>query len=86
MLLSDYNSEITDPSLPKQHCIPVEQAIARDPRIHHVAVVGVPDARLGEIVGALVVPRAGLEITTSEVKALCREQCAYPTLVRKCID
>ena len=49
-------------------------------------MVGVPDARLGEIVGALVVPRTGLVITTSEVKALCREQCAYPAPERKYID
>jgi acyl-CoA synthetase (AMP-forming)/AMP-acid ligase II len=35
----------------------VENALFADPRLLDCAVVGIPDKRLGELVGALVVPR-----------------------------
>lgn len=40
-----------------QHSITVENALFADSRLLDCAVVGIPDKRLGELVGALVVPR-----------------------------
>ena len=41
------------------YCSEVESAIYAHPDVAEAAVFGVPDERLGEIVGAAVVPRAG---------------------------
>ncbi|MEZ5504372.1 MAG: AMP-binding protein [Halioglobus sp.] len=57
-------------------CIEVEAAIYAHPGIHEVAVFGLPDERLGEIVGAVVVPRAGLELTADELREYLAEHLA----------
>jgi acyl-CoA synthetase (AMP-forming)/AMP-acid ligase II len=36
-------------------------------KIHDVAVIGIPDERLGEIVAAIVQPKPGQEMTEEEV-------------------
>jgi len=53
----------------------VENSIFADERVHEVSVVGVPHRRLGEIVGALVVPKEGLygKMTEKEVISRCKE-------------
>ena len=50
-------------------CLEVEAAIYAHPGVHEVAVFGLPDARLGEIVGAAVVVRPGVELTADELRA-----------------
>ncbi len=50
-------------------CLEVEAAIYAHPGVHEVAVFGLPDARLGEIVGAAVVVRTGVELTADELRA-----------------
>jgi long-chain acyl-CoA synthetase len=50
-------------------CLEVEAAIYNHPGVHEVAVFGLPDARLGEIVGAAVVVRTGVELTADELRA-----------------
>jgi acyl-CoA synthetase (AMP-forming)/AMP-acid ligase II len=52
----------------------VERVVRLDPRVDAVAVFGVPDARLGERVAALVVARAPLE--PDELAALCGQHLA----------
>jgi acyl-CoA synthetase (AMP-forming)/AMP-acid ligase II len=47
----------------------VEDAIRSHPSVHDVAVVGVPDARFGELVCALVEPRPGATIDQAEIVA-----------------
>jgi acyl-CoA synthetase (AMP-forming)/AMP-acid ligase II len=54
----------------------IEQVIARHERVSEVAVVGVPDARLGEVGCAFVVPRPGAAPTEAEIIAFCRERLA----------
>jgi long-chain acyl-CoA synthetase len=49
-------------------CLEVEAAIYAHPGVHEVAVFGLPDERLGEIVGAAVVLREGTEITAAELR------------------
>jgi acyl-CoA synthetase (AMP-forming)/AMP-acid ligase II len=54
----------------------VERALAALPAVSESAVVGVPDARLGEVGKAFVVPRPGCAVTSSEVIEFCRGRLA----------
>ena len=54
----------------------VEQVLARHPLVSEVAVVGVPDERLGEVGKAFVVARPGAGVEPDEVVAFCRERMA----------
>ncbi|WP_433872996.1 FadD3 family acyl-CoA ligase [Saccharopolyspora sp. CA-218241] len=54
----------------------VEQVLARLPGIADAAVVGAPDARLGEVGKAYLVRRGGAEPSATEVIAHCREHLA----------
>lgn len=51
----------------------VEDALAAHPEVAEVAVVGAPDDRWGEVVCAVVVPRAGAALTEDDVLAFGRE-------------
>ena len=50
----------------------IEQAITRHEKVSEAAVIGVPDARLGEVGRAFVVPRPGATVTEEEIIAFCR--------------
>jgi acyl-CoA synthetase (AMP-forming)/AMP-acid ligase II len=54
----------------------IEATILRHPAVSQVAVVGVPDERLGEVGLAVVVPRPGTEVDADELVAWCREEMA----------
>jgi acyl-CoA synthetase (AMP-forming)/AMP-acid ligase II len=54
----------------------IENMILRHPSVGQVAVVGVPDHRLGEVGMAFVVPRAGATVDVDELVAWCREEMA----------
>ena len=54
----------------------VEDVIAQLPALSEVAVIGLPDDHWGEAVTAVVVPRAGQQVTVQEVQALCRRSLA----------
>ena len=55
----------------------VESALLRHPAIAEVAVVGVPDERMGEVGMAFAVARSGYEIDSTEVIAWCRGLANY---------
>ena len=57
-------------------CLEVEAAVYTHPAVHEVAVFGLPDQRLGEIVGAAVVLRDGVELTTEELTAYLADHLA----------
>jgi len=60
------------------NCYPaeIEKIMARNLDYAQVAVVGVPDPRMGEVGKAFVIPRAGAEITPDGVIAWCRAEMA----------
>jgi long-chain acyl-CoA synthetase len=62
----------------------LEEVMLTHPAVSLVAVVGVPDERLGEEVKAFVVKKAGMDVTEDELRAWCKEQFAaykYPRLI-----
>lgn len=49
----------------------IESCLHKHPKIFDVAVIGVPDERLGETVAAIIAPKPGERITEDELKAYC---------------
>jgi long-chain acyl-CoA synthetase len=63
----------------------VEEVLFAHPAVEQAAVIGVPDARLGEEVMAVVKVRSGASTTGEDLIAYCRERLAaykYPRYVR----
>ncbi len=54
----------------------IEGMMLEHPGISQVAIVGVPDERMGEVGMAFVVPRPGAEIVEADLIAWCRERMA----------
>jgi acyl-CoA synthetase (AMP-forming)/AMP-acid ligase II len=54
----------------------IENMIMRHPTVGQVAIVGVPDHRLGEVGRAFVVPRAGATVDPEALIAWCRTEMA----------
>jgi acyl-CoA synthetase (AMP-forming)/AMP-acid ligase II len=67
------------------NCYPaeIENLMYRHPGIAQVAVVGVPDERMGEVGVAFVVLRPGAELSAEEIVAWCREQMANYKVPRR---
>ena len=55
----------------------VEEFLYTCPKVGEVQVIGIPNARLGEIVVAWVRLRPGVEATEEEIRAFCQGQIAY---------
>jgi long-chain acyl-CoA synthetase len=54
----------------------VEEALYEHPKVLEAAVIGLPDARHGEMVCAYVVPQPGEQPSAEELAAFCRERLA----------
>ncbi|SKD04204.1 Acyl-CoA synthetase (AMP-forming)/AMP-acid ligase II [Burkholderia sp. CF099] len=54
----------------------VEETLFSHPAVQLAQVVGVPDARLGEVAAAFVVLRPGTGATSEELVAWCKSRCA----------
>ena len=55
----------------------VEEFLYTHPKVDEAQVVGIPNARLGEIVAAWVRLRSGMEATEEEIRDFCQGQIAY---------
>jgi fatty-acyl-CoA synthase len=63
----------------------VEEFLYTHPKIGEAQVVGIPNARLGEVVAAWVRLKPGVDATEEEIRQFCEGQIAYykiPALVR----
>jgi HIP---CoA ligase len=60
------------------NCYPaeIERMMAAHPAVAQVAVIGVPDERLGEVGKAFVVPRPGQQVDAGALIAWCRDKMA----------
>jgi acyl-CoA synthetase (AMP-forming)/AMP-acid ligase II len=54
----------------------VEQVLARHPGVAESVVIGVPDAKMGEVGKAYVLPRPGQSPAAQDLIAFCRTQLA----------
>lgn len=54
----------------------VEEVLHGHPAVQQAQVIGVPDARLGEVTGAFVLLKQGQEATSEELVEWCRQRCA----------
>jgi acyl-CoA synthetase (AMP-forming)/AMP-acid ligase II len=54
----------------------IENLMLAHPDVSQVAVVGIPDDRLGEVGVAFVVPRSGATADPDEIVAWCRTEMA----------
>ena len=57
--------------------IEVEDCLYRHPAVAEACVIGVPDEKWGETVKALVVRKAGVEVTEAEIIEHCRAELAH---------
>ena len=57
--------------------VEIENFLSRYPKIKDVAVIGIPDARLGEIAAAIIEPAEGAVCTAEEIEEFCRELPRY---------
>ncbi|MGA8262042.1 MAG: AMP-binding protein [Arenicellales bacterium] len=60
----------------------IEEFLFRHPKIESVQVVGVPDAKYGEEIGAWVKLKSGETATPEEIKAFCKDQIAHYKIPR----
>src|SRR3954453_18470926 len=61
----------------------IENALLRHQDVSAAAVIGIPDARLGEVAMAFVVLRAGATTTAEDLIAWSREQMANYKVPRR---
>jgi acyl-CoA synthetase (AMP-forming)/AMP-acid ligase II len=61
----------------------IENALLRHPDVQQVAVIGIPDARLGEVGMAFVVPRPGAAPTEDDIVEWSRAQMANYKVPRR---
>jgi acyl-CoA synthetase (AMP-forming)/AMP-acid ligase II len=53
--------------------VEIEAALQKHPKVHDVAVIGVPDERLSEAIAAVLTPVPGEALTASEMTSFCEE-------------
>ena len=57
--------------------VQIENFLSAHDKVKDVAVIGLPDRRLGEITGAIISIKEGLECTEEEIEEYCRELPRY---------
>ena len=57
--------------------VQIENFLAGHPKVHDVAVIGLPDKRLGEIPAAIIQVKKGMNCTEEEINKFCTELPRY---------
>ena len=57
--------------------VQIENFIAAHPKVHDVAVIGLPDTRLGEIAAAIIQVKQGMTCTEEEINTFCKGMPRY---------
>lgn len=57
--------------------VQIENFLRAYPKVKDVAVIGLPDQRLGEITGAIIEGKDGMECTEEEIEKFCKELPRY---------
>ena len=52
--------------------VQIEDYLRQFDKVHDVAVIGLPDKRLGEIAGAIISIKEGMECTEEEINEFCK--------------
>jgi fatty-acyl-CoA synthase len=60
----------------------IENVLIRHPRVADVQVLGVPDAFFGEELLAVVIPKAGEQVTEQELREYCKGQISHQKIPR----
>lgn len=60
----------------------IEEFLIRHPKVSEVQVLGVPDAFFGEELLAVVIPKAGEQLTEQELRDYCRGQISHQKIPR----
>jgi fatty-acyl-CoA synthase len=60
----------------------IEEFLVRHPKLADVQVVGVPDTYFGEELLAVVIPKAGVQVTEEELRDHCRGQINHQKIPR----
>ena len=55
----------------------IENFLSAHEKIQDVAVIGLPDERLGEITGAIIAVKEGMECSEEEIEAFCKQLPRY---------
>jgi len=55
----------------------IEEFLRTDPRIKDVEVVGIPDQKYGEIVGAFIILKEGIVAEPEDFRDFCKDKIAY---------
>ncbi|MBU2498484.1 MAG: AMP-binding protein [Proteobacteria bacterium] len=63
----------------------VEEVIQRHPSVRDVAVIGIPDDRLGEIVAAIIEPAPGRVLSEEEMTSFCEKNLPHYKRPRRII-
>jgi len=64
--------------------VDLESVLIGQPKVKDVAIIGIPDERLGEVVVAIVEPKVGMDITEKEMRAFFEPQLpkyAWPRIL-----
>ena len=68
---------IVGPSGENIYPVQIEDFLPAYPKVHDVAVIGLPDQRLGEIAAAIIELKDGVSCTEAEIQDFCRELPRY---------
>jgi acyl-CoA synthetase (AMP-forming)/AMP-acid ligase II len=76
LFLSGRRSDMIKTGAHRVHPKDVEEVIADLAGVGEVAVIGIDDEVMGQVIKAFIVPQAGTDISPDTVKAHCRERLA----------